>query len=181
MHPPFLCFLLQPFPRFALCSSQPSHINMRPQIHHSQPKSIGDTTQAAPRRLKHQQRANPSPRCVGSRRRWWESPPRRAALLQHRRINRRCGRRRRSPPRGGPSSGRPAPRVPRRPAPRQRRGGAAAGSGSAPSTPPSRPRARTTPPCSPSPARAQRMLMEPPSAVTAFCDDSVAEVPLWNY
>uniref|UniRef100_K4A4G9 Uncharacterized protein n=1 Tax=Setaria italica TaxID=4555 RepID=K4A4G9_SETIT len=61
------------------------------------------------------------------------------------------------------------------------RGGAAAGSGSAPSTPPSRPRARTTPPCSPPPARAQRMLMEPPSAVTAFCDDSVAEVPLWNY
>jgi hypothetical protein len=27
MHPPFLCFLLQPFPRNALCSSQPSHRN----------------------------------------------------------------------------------------------------------------------------------------------------------
>ncbi|RLN34664.1 dehydration-responsive element-binding protein 1A-like [Panicum miliaceum] len=28
---------------------------------------------------------------------------------------------------------------------------------------------------------AQAMLMEPPSTVTAFCDDAVAEVPLWSY
>ncbi|CAN6167718.1 unnamed protein product [Urochloa humidicola] len=28
---------------------------------------------------------------------------------------------------------------------------------------------------------AQAMLMEPPSTVTAFCDDVVADVPLWSY
>ncbi|XP_066337505.1 dehydration-responsive element-binding protein 1A-like [Miscanthus floridulus] len=28
---------------------------------------------------------------------------------------------------------------------------------------------------------AQAMLMEPPSTITAFCDDAVAEVPLWSY
>ncbi|KAF8701161.1 hypothetical protein HU200_033823 [Digitaria exilis] len=28
---------------------------------------------------------------------------------------------------------------------------------------------------------AQAMLMEPPSTVTAFCDDGVAELPLWSY
>ncbi|OEL15965.1 Dehydration-responsive element-binding protein 1A [Dichanthelium oligosanthes] len=28
---------------------------------------------------------------------------------------------------------------------------------------------------------AQGMLMEPPSVVTAFCDDGVADVPLWSY
>ncbi|CAL5073217.1 unnamed protein product [Urochloa decumbens] len=28
---------------------------------------------------------------------------------------------------------------------------------------------------------AQAMLMEPPSTVTSFCDDAVADVPLWSY